>query len=182
MRYICALGLSFVFLLSISASYAKGGEDMAFKITSPDFTEAGRIPEKFTCEGEDLSPELNWEGSPEGTLSYVLIVEDPDAPRGTFIHWVVYDLPAAFHKMHMGMGNDPDLADGIKHGVSDFGNEAYGGPCPPRSHGTHRYFFILRALDVKTLGIGEGAKKSDVERAMKGHVLAETRLMGTFSR
>ena len=153
-----------------------------FRIESTDFREGEPIPKKFTCEGEDLSPDLKWTSPPEGTKSYILIVEDPDAPMGTFTHWVVYDLPAKFHRLYMGMGNDPDLKDGIKHGVTDFGRDGYGGPCPPRGHGTHRYIFVLKALDVETLGLAEGASKGDIERAMRGHVLGETRIIGIYSR
>lgn len=151
---------------------------MAFKIKSPEFKEGDTIPKVFTCEGEDISPELEWEDAPAGTKSFSLIVEDPDAPMGTFIHWVVYDIPAGVNRFSRGMA----LKDGIKNGMTDFGKRGYGGPCPPKGHGTHRYFFILRALDLPALKLTDGARKPDVEKAMKGHILAETRIMGVYSR
>lgn len=155
---------------------------MAFNISSPDFRNGELIPKRFSCEGDDMSPELSWNDPPEGTKSYALIVEDPDAPAGTFIHWVVYDLPPEFHRLYRGMGNDGVPQDGIKQGSTDFGHTGYGGPCPPKGHGQHRYEFILRALDLKTLGLSEGAEKSEVERAMKGHILGETRITGLYRR
>jgi len=164
-----------------AASGVNGGDAMAFGIKSPDFKEGERIPVKFTCEGTDLSPELVWEGEPAGTKSYTLIVEDPDAPMGTFIHWVVYDAPGLLRKLERGIGNRADL-EGPVQGVSSFGRAGYGGPCPPRGHGDHRYYFILRALDVDSLGIGDGARKAEVEKAMQGHILGETSIMGTYSR
>ncbi|MBI5887877.1 MAG: YbhB/YbcL family Raf kinase inhibitor-like protein [Deltaproteobacteria bacterium] len=151
---------------------------MAFSITSPAFSEGGVIPEKFTCEGRDLTPELDWGDVPKGTKSLSLIVEDPDAPMGTFTHWVLYDIPADTVKLEQGAR----LKTGIKTGMTDFGRSGYGGPCPPRGHGTHRYYFILRALDVPTLGLAAGASKADVEKAMKGHILGETKTMGTYKR
>lgn len=162
----------------LSADCAKGGDAMAFSITSPAFSEGGVIPEKFTCEGRDLTPELDWGDVPKGTKSLSLIVEDPDAPMGTFTHWVLYDIPADTVKLEQGAR----LKTGIKTGMTDFGRSGYGGPCPPRGHGTHRYYFILRALDVPTLGLAAGASKADVEKAMKGHILGETKTMGTYKR
>ncbi len=161
---------------------ANGGEEMNFKIKSPDFTDGGSIPRKFTCEGEDLSPELTWENPPAGVKSFALIVEDPDAPMGTFTHWVIYDLPGTLKKLNRGIGNEARLKDNIKHGLQDFGRTGYGGPCPPKGHGRHRYYFKLTALDVETLGLSEGASKGDVLMAMKGHVLAETAAMGVYQR
>lgn len=151
---------------------------MAFNVKSPDFSEGQTIPKKFTCEGEDLSPELDWADVPQGTKSLALICEDPDAPMGTFIHWVVYDIPANLNKLEKGV----KLAGGIKTGITGFGKTGYGGPCPPKGHGTHRYFFILRALDAPSLNLPPGASKADVEKAMKGHVLGETKIMGVYKR
>lgn len=174
--YIAGFFLS----LLLYAVIANGGGVM--RLISPDFKDGDVIPKRYSCEGDDMSPELKWESPPAGTKSFALIVEDPDAPMGTFTHWVVYDMPATFHELYRGMGNDRDLTDGIKQGVSDFGHTGYGGPCPPKGHGTHRYSFILRALDVTSLGLTEGATKQDVEKAMKGHILAETRITGVFRR
>lgn len=151
---------------------------MDFRVTTDDFKDNGEIPKKFTCDGENSPPELQWEGAPPGTKSFTLIVEDPDAPGGTFVHWVLYDVPASASKLPSGMkaGGTP------KEGRTGFGQNAWGGPCPPKGHGTHRYFFILKAIDVATLGLKPGATKAQVEEAMKGHVLAETKIMGTYKR
>jgi Raf kinase inhibitor-like YbhB/YbcL family protein len=161
---------------------AAGGVVMGFTLKSADFREGDRIPEVYTCEGRDTSPELNWEDPPEGTQGYVLVTEDPDAPGGTFIHWVLFDIPASARNLAGGAGDRPDPAGALKHGRTSFGRAGYGGPCPPRGHGTHRYIFILKALDIKTLGLRQGAGKADVDRAIQGHVLGEARVMGTFSR
>ncbi|MBI5810886.1 MAG: YbhB/YbcL family Raf kinase inhibitor-like protein [Deltaproteobacteria bacterium] len=155
---------------------------MAFKVESLDIKEGGRIARSFTCEAEDTSPEIIWHDPPKGVKGYALITEDPDAPAGTFTHWVLYDIPASLNKLERGIGNPASLKDGMKHGVTDFGAKRYNGPCPPKGHGIHRYYFILRALDVATLGLSAGAKKNDVEKAMKGHIIGEARLMGTYSR
>jgi len=153
---------------------------MGFTITSTDFKDGEKIPKVFSCDGDDLSPELKWTGAPEGTLSFVLMVEDPDAPVGTFTHWIVYDLPATLNELPRGIGNE--MAEVIKEGVSDFGFTGYGGPCPPKGHGTHRYNFILRAVDLPTLGLPASAKRSEVKSAIKDHVLGEARLTGTYQR
>ncbi len=161
---------------------ANGGEKMGFRIKSPDFTEGHSIPKKFTCDGEDLSPEVSWEDAPAGTKSFALIVEDPDAPMGTFTHWVVYDLPASTRKLNRGDGNKAVSEGGLKNGHTDFGRMGYGGPCPPKGHGRHRYYFKLIALDVDTLGLPSGASKNEVLMAMKDHVLAEATTMGVYQR
>ncbi|GMR04650.1 MAG: YbhB/YbcL family Raf kinase inhibitor-like protein [Thermodesulfobacteriota bacterium] len=155
---------------------------MAFNIQSPEFWQGERIPVRFTCDGEDLSPELSWEDPPEGTKSFTLIAEDPDAPMGTFVHWVLYDIPAGLKRLERGEGNKADPGQGMKHGTTGFGRIGYGGPCPPKGHGDHRYSFILKALDVETLGLGAGATKADVEASMEGHVLGEASLMGIYGR
>ncbi|MFQ5737260.1 MAG: YbhB/YbcL family Raf kinase inhibitor-like protein [Thermodesulfobacteriota bacterium] len=155
---------------------------MGFRIESPDFTEGGSIPERFSCDGEDISPQLAWDGAPEGTKSFVLTIEDPDAPMGTFVHWVVYDLPPSAHGLERGIGSGPIGLDGTKGGRTGFGHERYGGPCPPRGHGRHRYFFTIRALDIPGLGLPDGAGKGLIEKAVKGHVLAEASIMGVYER
>lgn len=148
---------------------------MAFKVESPAFSNGEKIPQKYTCEGKDISPELRWEGAPPGVKSFVLIVDDPDAPRGTFTHWVLFDIPAA----------ESGLIEGSKQGKpgrNDFGKLGYGGPCPPKGHGVHCYFFKLYALDIPSLGLKEGVSKAEVEAAMKGHILAQTETMGRYER
>lgn len=147
---------------------------MAITITSPAFRDGDTIPKKYTCDGEDISPPLAWTGVPEGTQSLALIVDDPDAPAGTWVHWVLYDIPGNLDLLSedcAGIGVDC---------VSDFRRPGYGGPCPPRGK-PHRYFFKLYALDTK-LKLPPGARKAEVERAMQGHVLAQGQLIGKYGR
>ncbi len=155
---------------------------MGFRIESPDFRDSESIPKKFSCDGEDISPGLVWADPPEGTKSFVLTVEDPDAPMGTFIHWVVYDIPASVRELKTGAGSKDTSFNGIREGRTDFGHAHYGGPCPPKGHGRHRYSFILRALDIPKLDLPPAPKKSVVDKAVKGHVLAEARVMGVYQR
>ncbi len=164
------------------AGRAMGGNMASFTIQSTAFKEGETIPRVHTCEGRDTSPELFWSEPPEGTKSYVLIVDDPDAPVGVFTHWVLYDLPADARKLDGGMPTDAVLANGAKQGYNDFGTTGYRGPCPPRGHGKHRYFFRLMALDVETLGLSGGASRSEVERALNGHVLGKAVTMGRYER
>ncbi len=151
---------------------------MALKLNIGAFAEGATIPKQYTCDGADRSPALAWSGEPEGTKSFTLIMDDPDAPVGTWNHWLLYDLPPALH----------ELAEGFKpgdagvSGVNDFGCPGYGGPCPPPRHGTHRYFFKLFAVDVATLGLKPGARRAELDRALKGHVLAEARYLGKYER
>ena len=146
-----------------------------FTLSSPAFAAQKAIPRRFTCDGEDVSPPLAWAGAPAGTKSLVLIVTDPDA-RG-FVHWVAYEIPGA------GSGSLPEAippsATTPKQGRNDFGKVGYGGPCPPS--GTHRYVFRISAID-RTLGLDDGRMASEVEAAMKGHVLASAELVGTYQR
>lgn len=155
---------------------------MGFSLKSHDFNDGETLNKRYSCEGDGMSPDLEWDGPPQGTRSYALIVEDPDAPGGVFTHWVVFDMPATFKHLDRGMGNDQDLKDGIKQGTTDFGHTGYGGPCPPRGHGRHRYNFVIKALDIPMLGLTDGAEKADVLKAIKGHVLGESRITGVFER
>ena len=148
---------------------------MTFNLTSPAFKEGDTIPKEYTCEGQNHSPELHWSEVPANTQGYALIVDDPDAPVGTFTHWVLFNIP----------GNASALAQGATSGVAgrnDFGRSGYGGPCPPRGHGPHRYFFKLAALDVASLNLKPGASRSSVEAALQGHILGEAQLMGRYER
>jgi Raf kinase inhibitor-like YbhB/YbcL family protein len=158
----------------------KGGRAMSFKISTTAFEPGATIPKKHTCDGPDLSPALEWDGAPENTKSFSLIVDDPDAPVGTWVHWVLYDLPGDVRKLSEGVAKDEQLASGAKQGRNDFRRIGYGGPCPP--HGpAHRYFFKLYALDTK-LNLKAGASKADLEKAMAGHVLSQATLMGMYQR
>jgi Raf kinase inhibitor-like YbhB/YbcL family protein len=156
---------------------SKGGR--AMEITSSAFKADGMIPSKYTCDGADVSPPLEWKNAPGGARAFALICEDPDAPAGTWIHWVLYDLPAHVTKLPENVPPDRQLANGAKHGTTSARSIGYHGPCPPS--GTHRYYFKLYALDGPT-GLGPGATREQVLSAAKGHVLAESQLMGRYKR
>jgi len=157
----------------------EGGQAMAFELTSAAFAAGESIPPKYTCDGQDISPPLEWSDPPAGTQSFALICDDPDAPVGTWIHWVLFNLPAESHALPEAVPADADLADGGRHGENSWRRLGYGGPCPPG--GTHRYFFKLYALDT-VLDLDAGVSKKQVLRAMEGHTLAQVELMGTYSR
>jgi Raf kinase inhibitor-like YbhB/YbcL family protein len=156
---------------------------MNLQLTSTAFTDGGRIPRVHTCEGADTSPPLDWRGVPEGTRSLALIVDDPDAPdpaapRMTYVHWVLYNLPPDSAGLPAALHND-QLPPGTQVGLNDWGQPGYGGPCPPI--GRHRYFHKLYALDTLLTGL-DRPTKARLEAAMAGHVLAETALMGTYQK
>jgi len=152
---------------------------VSFQLSTSAFHN-GVIPKNFSCEGEDVSPALVWTEAPAGTQSFALIADDPDAPAGTWVHWVLYDLPAGERGLPEGIAKDRQLPSGASQGKNDFGQIGDNGPCPP--HGaTHRYFFKLWALDSKT-NLRAGASKADLEHAMKGHILGSTELVGRFRR
>ncbi|HUK15647.1 MAG TPA: YbhB/YbcL family Raf kinase inhibitor-like protein [Bryobacteraceae bacterium] len=148
---------------------------MGFKIFSSAFSEGGWIPSLHSCHGADLSPSLEWSGDPADTLSFALVVEDPDAPAGVWCHWLLYDISAKVH--NLAQGYKPG-ALGVS-GQNDFGKLGYNGPCPPRG-GPHRYDFKLYALNVHTLGLPPGAKRAEVLPALKGHILGEAQYVGRF--
>ena len=153
---------------------------MPLTLTSPAFPPGGTIQRKHTCDGPDVSPALNWTDPPAGTQSWALIMDDPDAPVGTWVHWVLYDLPAAARALPENVPKQEQLPDGSRQGRNDFRRTGYGGPCPPAGP-AHRYFFKLYALDAK-VGLRAGATKADVERAMQGHILGQAELMGRYGR
>jgi Raf kinase inhibitor-like YbhB/YbcL family protein len=154
-----------------------GGSEM--QITSSAFREGQAIPRKYTCDGEDVSPPLSWSGAPEGTKSFALISDDPDAPVGTWVHWVIYDLPAGVTFLPEGVEAVKRPQVGGTNGITDFRRLGYGGPCPPS--GTHRYFFKLYALDT-VMDLPAGVTRKELLQAMEGHILAEAQLMGKYSR
>jgi Raf kinase inhibitor-like YbhB/YbcL family protein len=155
---------------------------MTFSLSSPAFKEGATIPGKYTCDGADISPSLGWRGAPPGTVTFALIADDPDAPAGTWVHWVLYDLPAATTQLaeNVEKSDAPASLGGARQGRNDFRRIGYGGPCPPPGP-AHRYFFKLYALDAP-LKLQAGATKRDVETAMPGHVLGTAQLMGTYAR
>ena len=170
------------FVSIFSSKPAPSGERRSqMKLTSPAFKHMGEIPKKYTCDGEDISPPLVWEGVPDGTKSLALIVDDPDAPdprapRMTWVHWVLYNLPPSTKGLEEGAVT---LPPGTLQGRNDWGRTGYGGPCPPI--GRHRYFFKLYALDTILPDLGSPTKKA-LLKAMEGHIIEKTELIGTYKR
>ena len=158
-----------VLIFVLSWNVAEGGGMM--KLTSPAFGHNQTIPKKYTCQAEDINLPLNVDGIPEGTKSLALIIDDPDAPMGTWVHWVVFDIPPT---NRIAENSVPG-----RQGWNDFGKRDYGGPCPPS--GTHRYFHKIYALDT-VLNLKEGAKKKELEKAMQGHILGHAELIGLYKK
>ena len=148
-------------------------------IKSQAFVPGALIPPKYTCDGADVSPPLSFTGAPAGTKSFALIADDPDAPMGTWVHWVAWNIPAGTRSLEEGVPKKETLPDGARQGSNDFRRVGYGGPCPPS--GTHRYFFRLYALDV-TPKLPSTATRQDLEKAMQGHILGQADLMGKYTR
>jgi len=172
---------SMLLLLAFLMPSTRGDQAMSLVITSPEFSSMGDIPARFTCEGRDLSPPLVFAGAPDGTRSLALIADDPDAPdpaapRMTWVHWILYNLPAGAGGLEEAV---KDLPDGTLEGLNDWKRTGYGGPCPPI--GRHRYFFKLYALDVVLPDLGRPSK-ADLEQAMRGHVLAQAQLVGNYEK
>jgi hypothetical protein len=182
MKKILYLLVSLTFLttspgFSDSGMRMKGANKM--DITSTAFKHGARIPAKYTCDGVDVSPYLEWGKAPAATGSFALICDDPDAPMGTWVHWVVYDIPANVTTLPEKVPPLKELTNGVKQGMNDFRAIGYGGPCP--SSGEHRYFFKLYALDGQT-GLKPGATKAQLLEAMQGHILGEAHLIGKYKR
>ncbi len=156
-----------------------GAKGMTFELTSFAFRTGERIPSKYTCDGADVSPLLQWSIAPPGTESIALICDDPDAPVGTWDHWVIYSLPVSTTGLREAVAPDAERPDGSKQGKNSWGRLGYGGPCPPS--GTHRYFFKLYALDAM-LELPAGATSKQLVAAMEGHIVAKAELMGLYSR
>jgi hypothetical protein len=158
---------------------AKGGA-MPLQISSTVFSNGGAIPKQYTCDGADVSPPLSWKDSPPSTQSFALIADDPDAPAGTWVHWVLFNIPAGAMGLPEGVKKQEQLPDGTQQGRNDFRKIGYNGPCPPPGK-PHRYFFKLYALNGK-LNLKPGGTKAELEAAMKSHVLAQAELMGKYGR
>ena len=156
------------------------GGAMMIRLTSPAFQAGQPIPSRYTADGADVSPPLSWSGVPEGTRSLALVCDDPDAPRGTWVHWVLYGLPPTVTELPEGVPADPTTPQGAKQGTNDFGRLGYGGPAPPPGK-PHRYFFKIYALDIVP-DLAPGASKQELLSAMEGHILAQGELMGTYKR
>jgi Raf kinase inhibitor-like YbhB/YbcL family protein len=160
-----------------------GGGSMAVSVSSSAFREGERIPAKYTCDGAGVSPPLALGDAPSGTASWALIMDDPDAPRGTWVHWVAYDIAPGTRELPEALPTSDTLPQlgSARQGQNSSKKTGYGGPCPPPGHGPHHYVFKVYALD-RALGLAPGATKADVERAMAGHILGEARLTGTYER
>jgi Raf kinase inhibitor-like YbhB/YbcL family protein len=163
----------------MTASRTEGSADR-MAITSPEFGQGVPIPARFSCEGENVSPPLAWSGAPAASRAFAIVCDDPDAPRGTWVHWVLYNLPS--DACELGAGGPPsgELPSGARQGKNDSGKLGYYGPCPPPGN-PHRYVFRLFALDA-VLNLPSGVDRADLNRAMEGHVIAEATLMGTYQR
>ncbi len=169
---VCMIGIQ-------AGQIEKEGNSMKLEIKSTAFEEGGSIPKEYTCDGTDISPPLSWTQPPEGTKSLVLICDDPDAPMGTWVHWVLYGLSPDTLELPEDIPDKKEILDGARQGTNDFRRIGYGGPCPPS--GTHRYYFKLYAIDSE-LDLSSGATKKEVLKNIEGHVLAEGQLMGRYSR
>lgn len=170
-------------ILTAGAGVVKAGPasgKWTMQLTSTAFAEGQPIPSKYTCDGENVSPPLAWDGVPEGTKSIALIVDDPDSPVGIWVHWVLYDLPATATELPENLPKNQYIPGGAKQGLNDFKHLGYGGPCPP-SGKAHRYYLKLYALD-RVLELKPGATKKEVESAMEKHTIAQGQLMGTYKR
>ena len=180
---ILLMVLCLVVVLSVGCEYRerplKEGE-MALTVSSSAFQEGDKIPAKYTCEGQDVSPSLAWSEPPAGTRSLVLIVDDPDAPGGVFTHWLLFNIPPDSRELPEAVPTQAELASGALQGKTDFGRTGYGGPCPPPGH-PHRYQFTLYALD-QPLDLERGASKKQLLSAMEGHILTQGQLTGIYQR
>jgi Raf kinase inhibitor-like YbhB/YbcL family protein len=174
-----ALMIILLFSAFVASVWSRGGRAMSFSVKTTAFQEGGTLPRKYTCDGSDLSPALTWTGAPAGTESLALIADDPDAPVGTWTHWIAWNIPPEA-ALPEGVAKVESLSDGTRQGRNDFKRIGYGGPCPPPGK-PHRYFFRLYALDAK-LDVKPGASRKELEHAMKGHVLAQAELMGMYGR
>jgi len=179
--------LSIILLYIITSSHifmpktyqTKKGDKMEFKVFSEAFKDGDMIPSKYTCDGVNISPPLNWVHPPKDTKSFALINDDPDAPIGDWVHWIVYNIPSATRELKEDASGKKHLPHNAIEGLNDFRRTSYGGPCPPS--GTHRYFFKLYALDT-LLNLKTGVAKKELLEAMKGHILALTEMVGKYQR
>ncbi len=152
---------------------------MTFTVAMQGFADGADMPSRFTCDGKNVSPAINWQGEPGEARSFALIMDDPDAPAGTWDHWLLWDIPADVHSLPE--GGKADTFRG-KSGTNSFGKTGYGGPCPPKGKGSHRYFLHMFALNTETLGLEEGAKRPALDKALREHSIAEATYMGRYGR
>jgi len=167
-------------IMFVSPAQVRGQQAAKIELKTTAFEPGGFIPKRFTCEAADVSPTLAWSDPPAGTQSFAIIEDDPDAPSGTFVHWLVYDLPAGFRRLPEALPGSDQMAGGGRQGTNDFSRTGYSGPCPPPGK-PHRYFIRLYALDAK-LDLRPAAARRELDSAMQGHILARAELMGRFKR
>jgi len=181
LRLVIILSAVILFSTNVYAQKEEraGGTIMELKVTSLAFKNGEMIPKKYTCDGEEVSPPLEWSGVPAGAKSIALISDDPDAPMGTWVHWVIFNMPPDTKELPENVPHGPTLDNGAKQGIDDSRQIGYGGPCPPS--GTHRYYFKVYALDAM-LNLKPGITKKDLLRAMEGHILAQGELLGKYKR
>jgi Raf kinase inhibitor-like YbhB/YbcL family protein len=181
-RFTVLPPLIMVVLALVAPAEVRGQKAASSKIElkTTSFTPGGFIPKRFTCEAADVSPALAWTDPPLGTQSFAIIEDDPDAPSGTFVHWVVYDLPAAYRKLPEALSGNDQMPGGGRQGTNDFSRTGYSGPCPPPGR-PHRYFIRLYAVDA-ILNLRPAATRKELDAAMQGHILAQAELMGRFQR
>jgi Raf kinase inhibitor-like YbhB/YbcL family protein len=179
--FMSVAGLLFTIVIGVPPVYsAESGSPQKFTLSSSAFQPGAEIPRKYTCDAKDLSPPLRWENPPASTKVFALIADDPDAPGGTWVHWVIYDLPAETKELTEGLPKTEVIAGGAKQGINDFRKVGYGGPCPPPGS-AHRYYFKLYALDAAP-NLKPRATKQQLLDALKAHVLGEADLMGRYKR
>ncbi len=166
-----------IFFLMLGLTYSSG---KGFYVFSNSFKENSPIPLKFTCQGNDISPEISWGNIPKGTKSFALVMEDPDAPFGTFVHWVIYNIPGDYVGLKENVKKEEHIENGIAQGINDFGKTGYGGPCPPPGR-AHRYFIKLYALD-ENLNLPAGLRANELMEKIKGHILSKTTYFGLYQR
>ncbi len=177
--YLPVTLILFFTIVLINQPLAKAEGDSAMHLKSSAFNNGEMIPGKYTCDGTNVSPSLEWASVPADTQSFALVCDDPDAPMGTWVHWVYYDIPAGVKHLPENVAPSEHPPSGGTHGVNDFRKTGYGGPCPPG--GTHRYYFKIYALDVM-LNLPSGATKKEILTAMRGHILGQAKLMGKYKR
>lgn len=182
-RPACIIVFNIIWVLTLQpgvTATAAGEASMPFTISSPSFSNAASIPRKFSCQGADVSPQLTWSEPSTPTKTFALLVDDPDAPVGNWNHWTMWNVPPSLHGLPEGMSKDARLPDGTEQGRNDFNKTGYNGPCPPAGK-PHRYYFKLFALDTR-LDLKADSGKKELEAAMKGHIVAQAELMGTYRR
>lgn len=168
-----------VFSFILFPQNKKKEAEMKIKIESPSFKEGEMIPVRYTCDGENVSPAVKWSGAPGQTKSFAILCDDPDAPIGDWVHWILFNIPADITEIKENISPDKKFSNGMAHGLTDFKSFGYGGPCPPS--GTHRYFFKIYALDIM-LKADPGIKKKELLKLIEGHILAKGELIGRYKR